>query len=401
MSTLVLRFLGVWPARRRVAPGLWLAAALGLGLLLAVQAGAVPVTRADWLSLFDAGTAPGGGAYVLWHLRLPRALFAVLVGAAMALAGGLTQGLFRNPLADPGLLGVNAGAACAAALCIVLFSGLALPLPAAWRAALLPAAAFGGALAVCFTLDRVARWITPGSIAGLLLTGVALNALAAAVIGLCTYLASDEQLRSLSFWTLGSLAAAGWGVLGGLAGLLLFALWRVRRLLQAMNALALGEAAAAAMGVDVAGLRRQVVAGGLAGRLLGGLVRHDRLHRPGRAAPGAPLGGGRPAPRAAAVHADGRPAAAAGRYPGPHGGDPGRDSGGHLHRLARQPLLLLLRGARGASHERAAAATRGRHAGPGPAALRPVHAAPARRRAGGHSRPQRGRQIDPAQAHGA
>jgi hypothetical protein len=108
MSTLVLRFLGVWPARRRVAPGLWLAAALGLGLLLAVQAGAVPVTRADWLSLFDAGAAPGGGAYVLWHLRLPRALFAVLVGAAMALAGGLTQGLFRNPLADPGLLGVNA-----------------------------------------------------------------------------------------------------------------------------------------------------------------------------------------------------------------------------------------------------------------------------------------------------
>ena len=149
---------------------------------------------------------------MLWHIRLPRAVFAMLVGASMGLAGALTQGLFRNPLADPGLLGVSAGAACAAALTIVLVSGPVLALPQAWRVWALPVAAFAGALGVCFTLDRVARWITPGSISGLLLTGVALNALAAAVIGLCTYLATDEQLRSLSFWTLGSLAGAQWGL---------------------------------------------------------------------------------------------------------------------------------------------------------------------------------------------
>lgn len=238
-----------------------LAGALLLAIVLAVQAGAVPVQGRDWLELIGAaqGQELGQGGYVLWHLRLPRTLFAALIGAALGLSGALTQGLFRNPLADPGLLGVNAGAACAAALTIVVVAGMDLPIPAAWRVWLLPAAAFGGALGVCFVLDGVARWLTPGSIAGLLLTGVALNALAAAVIGLCTYLANDEQLRSLSFWTLGSLAGAGWGVLLCLAAMLALAWWRVRQLLRAMNALALGESAAAHVGVDVRHLRTHVI----------------------------------------------------------------------------------------------------------------------------------------------
>ena len=197
-------------------PGLWLVGALLMALAVAVQCGAVPVAGNDWLHVLGLNPqqAPAGGAYVLWNIRLPRAIFAVLVGASLGLAGAMTQGLFRNPLAVPGLLGVSAGAACAAALVIVVFSGLDLPMPATWRIWLLPAAAFCGALGVCFILDRMARWLTPGSIAGLLLTGVALNALAAAVIGLCTYLATDEQLRSFTFWTLGSMAG-GYRLPGG------------------------------------------------------------------------------------------------------------------------------------------------------------------------------------------
>lgn len=253
-----------WRSRRPTQP--WppatlLMCALLLGVAVAVQCGAVPVSGTDWLSVLGLASAPdgAGGAYVLWHIRLPRALFSVLIGAAMGMAGALTQGLFRNPLADPGLLGVSAGAACAAALTIVLLSGLNLPIPDTWRIWLLPAAAFGGALGVCFLLDRIARWITPGSIAGLLLTGVALNALAAAVIGLCTYLATDEQLRSLSFWTLGSLAGGNWALASLLASLLLFAWWRVGQLMRSMNALALGEAAAAHVGVDVQRLRTEII----------------------------------------------------------------------------------------------------------------------------------------------
>ena len=269
MNTLLFQSRRCLPSWR-VRPAPVLLVALLLGMVLAVQSGAVAVHGSDWLQLAGLGGENGvrgvngvngatGGMYVLWNIRLPRVFFAVLVGASLGLAGALTQGLFRNPLADPGLLGVSAGAACAAALTLVVFSGFNLPMPVSWRLWLLPAAAFAGALGVCFTLDRIARWVTPGSIAGLLLTGVALNALAAAVIGLCTYLATDEQLRSLSFWTLGSVAGGNWALVALLALALLLAGWRVRQLVRAMNALALGESAAAHVGVDVGHLRSQII----------------------------------------------------------------------------------------------------------------------------------------------
>ncbi|MBT0568868.1 iron ABC transporter permease [Curvibacter sp. CHRR-16] len=232
-----------------------------LCLLLAVWAGAVSVQPQDWLALWtrEDGQPLSGSAYVLWHLRLPRIVFALLVGAALGWAGALTQGLFRNPLADPGLLGVSSGAACAAALTIVLLAQSGLAIPFAWRYALLPVAAFTGAVVVCWGLDSMARWITADSMAGLLLTGIALNAIAGAVIGLCTYLATDEQLRSLSFWTMGSMAAASWWLVLVMAVLLVVGHASMQRSLRAMNALALGEAAAAHVGIGVRALRQRVV----------------------------------------------------------------------------------------------------------------------------------------------
>jgi iron complex transport system permease protein len=252
-------------AARRSAPGaspvvataLALTAALGLALALAASVGAVRVGLADWLALLQ--TDRSGSAHVLWELRLPRALLAALVGAMLGLAGALAQGLFRNPLADPGLLGVTSGAVCAAALVLTVFATAAGGLPTAWQPWVLPAAAFAGALAVCFALDGVARWLTPGSVAGLLLTGLALNALTMAVVGLCTYIADDAQLRSLTFWTLGSLAGASWAVVGVLALALAAALWQARRQGPALNALALGETVAGHVGIDVARLRRQLI----------------------------------------------------------------------------------------------------------------------------------------------
>lgn len=233
---------------------------LMLGIWAAATLGAVTMTWRDWLAIVQSDDVPlSGAAYVLWHLRLPRILFAVMIGAALALSGALTQGLFRNPLADPGLLGVTSGAACAAALTIVLLAGSGIEVPMAWRGWILPATAFAGAVSVCLILDRVARWLTADSIAGLLLTGIALNALAAAVIGLCTYLATDEQLRSLTFWTLGSLAGANWTLTTALLFALILAFWALRRLTHTMNALALGEAAAAHVGVNVRALRVRVI----------------------------------------------------------------------------------------------------------------------------------------------
>jgi iron complex transport system permease protein len=242
-------------APRRV--GFVLASTLLVSLLLACSVGAVPVRAADWAALLDADKT--GAAHVLWQLRLPRALLAAAVGAALGLAGALTQGLFRNPLADPGLLGVTSGAVCTAALVLTFFAAAAATVPAAWRIWVLPASAFAGALLVCLLLDRVARWLTPGSISGLLLTGLALNALAMAVVGLCTFVATDEQLRSLSFWSLGSLAGGSWAVVGVLVAVLALSLGATRRLAPALNALALGEAVAGHVGINVQRLRTQLV----------------------------------------------------------------------------------------------------------------------------------------------
>lgn len=249
----------------RPGPGAWLAIGVLLALVAAVQFGAVPVAWADWWSPLAAvsegadATARTGGAYVLWDVRLPRTLLAAAVGASLGLAGALAQGLFRNPMADPGLLGVTAGAACAAALVLTVFASLHMAVPPAWRVWVLPASAFGGALIVCFGLDRLARWLTPGSVAGLLLTGLALQAMTMAVVGLCTYIATDEQLRSLTFWTLGSLAGASWSSVSVTLAALAIVVLRLPVLARALNALALGEAAAGHVGVDVARLRGRIV----------------------------------------------------------------------------------------------------------------------------------------------
>ncbi len=230
-------------------------------LVLSVSGGAVHVSPGDWLALWnrDGDTPLSGSAYVLWEIRLPRVLFSLLIGAALGLCGTLTQGLFRNPLADPGLLGISSGAACAAALTIEFLARSGLDNPFEWRFAILPIAAFSGAVMVCLTLDRVAHWITASSLSGLLLTGIALNALAGAIIGLCTYLATDEQLRNLTFWTLGSVAGASWGLVVALALLLAWAFASARHSLAALNALALGEAAAGHVGIEVSQLRTRIV----------------------------------------------------------------------------------------------------------------------------------------------
>ncbi|HSI57492.1 MAG TPA: iron ABC transporter permease [Ideonella sp.] len=261
MPSIVLRRTGLATqdpgSGPRLALLLWVA--LGATLLLSACVGGIAISAADWLAPWRSEPM-SGGAQVLWQLRLPRALLAAVVGAALALAGSLSQGLFRNPMADPGLLGVTSGAACAAALVLTVFSQAHVALPPEWRMWLLPLSAFVGAIVVCYALDRLARWLTPGSVSGLLLTGLALNALTMAIVGLCTYLATDEQLRSLSFWTLGSLAGGSYTVVALIGGIVAVAALRARRLADGLNALALGEAAAGHVGIDVQRLRGRVIA---------------------------------------------------------------------------------------------------------------------------------------------
>lgn len=243
-------------------------AVVALCMFFALQAGAVKVEWDDWLNLFKvarsfvwselAALAFDGDAYVLWFLRIPRVLLAVLIGASLGLSGALVQGLFRNPLADPSLLGVTTGAACAAALTIVVFSEYSTSLSVDARLWVLPVVSFIGAFATCMFLNVGSRWLTPGSISGLLLMGIAFNALGVAIIGLCTYLATDEQLRSLSFWTLGSLAGANWTMVLSIGFFLAVAYLWARTLADRLNALGLGDITALYLGVVVTRLRWSV-----------------------------------------------------------------------------------------------------------------------------------------------
>lgn len=190
---------------------------------------------------------------VLWEIRLPRVLMGCQVGAALAVSGAVLQGLFRNPLADPGIVGVSAGASLGAVSAIVL--GGSLPMAALLGPWLLPAAAFVGALIATLMLYRIATRQGRTSVATMLLAGIALTALAMALTGLLVYLADDTQLRDFTFWNLGSLAGATWSKLTVATPMILLPLLIVPFLARGLNGLALGEAAAAHMGVPVQRLK--------------------------------------------------------------------------------------------------------------------------------------------------
>ncbi len=195
---------------------------------------------------------------ILGQIRLPRTLLGLAVGAVLALAGVAMQGLFRNPLADPGLVGVSSGAALGAAVAIVCGSALG-GLPSFLEPYLLSACAFLGGLAVTALVYRLGRKDGQTSVAVMLLAGVALTALASSAVGLFTYLADDATLRTLTFWNLGSLNGASYQRLWPLLLIALgVALWLPRRA-QALNALLLGESEARHLGIEVERLKRELV----------------------------------------------------------------------------------------------------------------------------------------------
>lgn len=188
---------------------------------------------------------------ILFDIRLPRLVMGILVGAALAVSGAVMQGLFRNPLADPGLVGVSAGAGLGAISAIVL-GGL---LPLAMREGLgyytVPVAAFLGGWFTTILLYRLSTSRGRTSVAVMLLGGIALAALTGALSGILIYMADDAQLRDLTFWGLGSLAGATWEKVLVAGPLIVLALAATPFLARALNGLALGEAAAAHLGIPV------------------------------------------------------------------------------------------------------------------------------------------------------
>lgn len=240
---------------------LGLATGLLLAAALALICGALPIPLTTILHSFGlpVGQPPQPfESTTLLHLRLPRLLLAIGVGAALAVAGTAMQGLVRNPLADPGLIGLSSGAALAASAVMVL--GVALNLdPAIAGRWMLPIAAFLGAGIAALLVLNLAQYGGYTRVSTLLLAGLAINAVAGAGIGFLASIADDRALRSVTFWMFGSLARAGWLEIAIALPLLLIPVLALPREAAALNALLLGEAEAGHLGVDVERLKRRVM----------------------------------------------------------------------------------------------------------------------------------------------
>jgi len=257
--------------RRRRAPGRDLALA-GLWLswltiaLLAASRGAIAISPVEVVTIvldrlglelpfsFDVQQA-----LALWSIRLPRIVMASLIGAALGTAGAATQGLFRNPLADPALIGVSSGASLGAVLVLAFGTSLLAVLPPQIRALLLPLCAFGGGLAATWVALGLARVSGKSHPALLLLTGIAINALTGSLIGLCMYIATEAELRNITFWTLGSVGGATWPAVMASAPFLLAGIVILPRSARALDLLLLGEREAGHLGIRIEQLKRRIV----------------------------------------------------------------------------------------------------------------------------------------------
>lgn len=230
-----------------------LAAALAGAGGMALAVGAMPLSLADVLSGADGGLQRA----IFADIRAPRVMLAGLVGAALAVSGAALQGLFRNPLADPGLIGVSSGAALGAIAMIVLGSAWA-PLLAytPWAT---PLAAVAGAVAVTLFLYAFSRRYGQFHIATIVLAGIAVNALAAVGIGAFQYLSDDAGLRALTFWMMGSFGRATWFTITPAAMLMVAAAAPLFVVDRDLDRLQLGESEAFHLGVDTRRLKRRVI----------------------------------------------------------------------------------------------------------------------------------------------
>lgn len=247
------------PAARGPALGA-LTALLLVITVSAVMQGALPIDGTTlWDELLTFRTSHDQMSYVLWQLRLPRVALAALIGAGLALAGAALQTLFRNPLADPGLVGVSSGAALGAVLCLNFRGSIAAAVPAVAGVLAVPVMAFAGGLAATAGMFALVRERDTAATAQLLLFGVAMNALCGALIGCVLFTATDQTVRDFTFWNLGSLSGASWVLAGPVAAATLFGglllLGEARRL----DAWALGEQAAEHLGVNTRRTRRRVI----------------------------------------------------------------------------------------------------------------------------------------------
>ena len=194
---------------------------------------------------------------IFFEIRIPRVILACLVGTSLAISGACLQGLFRNPLADPGLIGVSAGAALGASIIIVfgstIFSKFIL------STFLLPLAACFGSGVVIFLLFLLTKGFGYQGITYMLLVGIAINAIASVGIGILTFISTESELRGLTFWTMGSFGGITWPLLIPAILIIITSLIFLIPVLRDLDILQLGESEASSLGVDVQRLKYRII----------------------------------------------------------------------------------------------------------------------------------------------
>jgi iron complex transport system permease protein len=196
---------------------------------------------------------------VLNIVRIPRVLLGLLVGAALGISGAAIQGIFRNPLAEPSLIGISAGASLMAVLIIVLELSLFAGLSNLLGYYLLVFGAFAGAGIASLIVYQLSRNEGKSNVATMLLAGIAINALAGALTGLVTFAADDHQLRNITFWMLGSLAGATWETVLTISPFVMIPLLLLPPMGKALNTFALGELQASQLGLKINKVKRNIV----------------------------------------------------------------------------------------------------------------------------------------------
>ncbi|RTZ24478.1 FecCD family ABC transporter permease [Vibrio penaeicida] len=207
-------------------------------------------------SLFEL---PNHIQVVITEIRLPRTLMCLIIGAILALCGAVMQGLFRNPLAEPGIIGVSAGAMLGAALAMVLLASWLENASAVASLFAVPVFAFIGGVITTMIVYRLGTSKFGTSVTIMLLAGIAISALSGAGIGYLNFAADDQALRDLSLWSMGSLAGATWSGIGLSAATLALLYFAFRREAMPLNAMLLGESEAAHMGVNVQSFKRRLI----------------------------------------------------------------------------------------------------------------------------------------------
>lgn len=235
-----------------------LALAIPCAALLAISLGAIPLSFTEALAaLLGQSTTAEPHQLVVQHIRAPRAALAICVGALLAVCGAAMQGLFRNPLADPSLIGVSAGASAGASIAIVF--GQWLSFASFEGLPLIACGAFIGGAACATLVYRLASSQHGTSVATMLLAGIAITALAGAVNSLMEFVASNDMLRRISLWRMGGLDSATWTQIAFAGFALLLLVVRLPMHAKALNAFLLGESEARHLGIDVQKIKFELI----------------------------------------------------------------------------------------------------------------------------------------------